>query len=167
MVPTLLFQAGQLPLAPAAGVNQELAWQMLQAQDEQIRQQSAQIAQMTVLLQRALELANTNARAAAAPVAGPVVNTSGSGGEATVTTTVDTSGPMEVDTGLRSRYAEELNEAEQSSFEVKQAALVTGKAARSTNLWFLLKQSMSRFQRAVAIARYGCARLGLLGIADL
>ena len=35
---------------------------MLQAQDDQIRQQSAQIAQMTVLLQQALELANANAR---------------------------------------------------------------------------------------------------------
>ena len=48
---------------------------------------------------------------------------------------------------------QKLSEAEQSSVEVKQAALVTGKAAKSTKLWFLLKQSMSRFQRAVDLAR--------------
>ena len=79
---------------------------MLQAQDDQIRQQSAQIAQMTVLLQQALELANANARAAAATAAGPVVNTFPTGGEAAATTTADTSGPMDVDTGFCARGAQ-------------------------------------------------------------
>ena len=35
-----------------------------------------------------------------------VVNTFPTGGEAAATTTADTSGPMDVDTGLRSRRAE-------------------------------------------------------------
>ena len=87
VVPSLPGLAGQLPVLPGASVNQELARQMLQAQDDQIRQQSAQIAQMTVLLQQALELANANARAAAATAAGPVVNTFPTGGEAAATTT--------------------------------------------------------------------------------
>ena len=49
---------------------------------------------------------------------------------------------------LDDRYANELCEAESSTAEVKQSALMVGKAARSTKLWFLLRQSMAKFQRA-------------------
>ena len=49
---------------------------------------------------------------------------------------------------LDDRYAEELREAATSVVEVSQVALPVGKAARSTKLWFLLRQSLSKFQRA-------------------
>ena len=49
---------------------------------------------------------------------------------------------------LDDRYAEELREAATSVVEVSQVALSVGKAARSTKLWFLLRQSLSKFQRA-------------------
>ena len=45
---------------------------------------------------------------------------------------------------LDDRFAEELEESEQSTVEVKQV----GRAARSSKLWFLLRQSLSKFQRA-------------------
>ena len=49
---------------------------------------------------------------------------------------------------LDDRYAAELAEAETSSVEILQATLDVGKAARSTKLWFLLRQSLAKFQRA-------------------
>ena len=51
--------------------------------------------------------------------------------------------PMELD----DRYATELQEAISSNVEVLQVKLEAGKAARSTKLWLLLRQSMSKFQR--------------------
>ena len=48
---------------------------------------------------------------------------------------------------LDDRYATELQEAISSSVEVLQVNLEAGKAARSSKLWFLLRQSMSKFQR--------------------
>ena len=48
---------------------------------------------------------------------------------------------------LDDRYATELQETMSSSVEVLQVKLEAGKAARSTKLWFLLRQSMSKFQR--------------------
>ena len=39
-------------------------------------------------------------------------------------------------------------EAETSTVEILQATLDVGKAARSTKLWFLLRQSLVKFQRA-------------------
>ena len=49
---------------------------------------------------------------------------------------------------LDDRYAEELSEAASSNVEVPQSGLTQGRAARSTKLWFLLRQSLSKFQRA-------------------
>ena len=43
---------------------------------------------------------------------------------------------------------QKLREAATSVVEVSQVALSVGKAARSTKLWFLLRQSLSKFQRA-------------------
>ena len=48
---------------------------------------------------------------------------------------------------LDNRYAEELREAATSVVEVSQVALSVGQAA-STKLWFLLRQSLSKFQQA-------------------
>ena len=49
---------------------------------------------------------------------------------------------------LDDRYAEELTEAETSSVDIQQSELDVGKAARSTKLWFLLRQSLAKFQRS-------------------
>ncbi|CAE7394891.1 unnamed protein product, partial [Symbiodinium pilosum] len=49
---------------------------------------------------------------------------------------------------LDDRFAEELREAATSDVEVSQIGLSVGRAARSTKLWFLLRQSLSKFQRA-------------------
>ena len=49
---------------------------------------------------------------------------------------------------LDDRFAEELDESEQSAVPVQQSTLDVGKAARSSKLWFLLRQSLSKFQRA-------------------
>ena len=54
---------------------------------------------------------------------------------------------------LDDRFADELQEAEQSAVPVEQSKLDVGKAARSSKLWFLLKQSMSKFQRAQDLIR--------------
>ena len=54
---------------------------------------------------------------------------------------------------LDDRFANELQEAEQSAVPVEQGKLDVGKAARSSKLWFLLKQSMSKFQRAQDLIR--------------
>ena len=54
---------------------------------------------------------------------------------------------------LDDRFADELQEAEQSAVPVKQSKLTLAKAARSSKLWFLLKQSMSKFQRAQDLIR--------------
>ena len=48
---------------------------------------------------------------------------------------------------LDDRFSEELQEAIESGVEVRQIALSKGKAARSTKLWYLLKQALSGFQR--------------------
>ena len=53
---------------------------------------------------------------------------------------------------LDDRFADELQEAE-SAVSVEQSKLDVGKAARSSKLWFLLKQSMSKFQRAQDLIR--------------
>ena len=47
---------------------------------------------------------------------------------------------------LDDRYATELAEAETSTVEILQATLDVGKAARSTKLWFLLRQSLAKFR---------------------
>ena len=49
---------------------------------------------------------------------------------------------------LDDRFAEELREAATSDVEVSQVGLSVGRAARSTKLWFVLRQSLSKFQRA-------------------
>ena len=54
---------------------------------------------------------------------------------------------------LDDRFADELQEAEQSALSIEQSKLDAGKAARSSKLWFLLKQSMSKFQRAQDLIR--------------
>ena len=54
---------------------------------------------------------------------------------------------------LDDRFADELQEAEQSAVPVEQGKLDVGKTARSSKLWFLLKQSMSKFQRAQDLIR--------------
>ncbi|CAE7794221.1 unnamed protein product, partial [Symbiodinium microadriaticum] len=146
--------------------------QMMQAQDEQIRAQASQVAS-----------GSGPATAEQAPAA--------SSGDPSGPT------PMDVDTGIRSRraenyipslpqlnfasmttrhaeirvwssyrdeltswlcllddrFADELQEAEQSAVPVEQGKLDVGKAARSSKLWFLLKQSMSKFQRAQDLIR--------------
>ena len=52
------------------------------------------------------------------------------------------------------RFSEELQEAIESGVEVRQIALSKGKAARSTKLWYLLKQALSGFQRGVDLAKF-------------
>ena len=158
--------------------------QMMQAQDEQIRAQAAQVQQLTNLVKDLAVLGVQNASQTATSAAANVPASSSG----------DTSGPapMDVDTGIRSRRAEnyiptlpqlnfasmntrhaeirvwsaykeeltswlcllddrfpeELDESEQSAVPVRQSALDVGKAARSSKLWFLLRQSLSKFQRA-------------------
>ena len=55
---------------------------------------------------------------------------------------------------LDDRFSEELQEAIESGVEVRQIALSKGKAARSTKLWYLLKQALSGFQRGVDLAKF-------------
>ena len=55
---------------------------------------------------------------------------------------------------LDDRFSEELQEAIESGLEVRQIALSKGKAARSTKLWYLLKQALSGFQRGVDLAKF-------------
>ena len=171
---------------------------MLQAQDEQIRQQAAQLQQMSAMLTQALQLASANAAnahiaaAAASSSTSPTPGGDPSAAPANPSTPVD----MEVDSGVRNkraegyipqlpqlnyasmtsrhaeirvwtayrdeltswlcllddRYATELQEAISSNVEVLQVRLEAGKAARSTKLWFLLRQSMSKFQRGQDLA---------------
>ena len=158
--------------------------QMMQAQDEQIRAQAAQVQQLTNLVKDLAVLGVQNASQTATSAAGTAAASSSG----------DPSGPapMDVDTGIRSRraenyiptlpqlnfasmntrhaeirvwsaykeeltswlcllddrFAEELDESEQSAVPVQQSTLDVGKAARSSKLWFLLRQSLSKFQRA-------------------
>ena len=66
---------------------------------------------------------------------------------------------------LDDRYAEELSEAASSSVEVPQSGPTAGRAARSTKLWFLLRQSLSKFQRARDFVQLiKCARKVLLPV---
>ena len=51
-------------------------------------------------------------------------------------------------------FSEELQEAIESGVEVRQIALSKGKAARSTKLWYFLKQALSGFQRGVDLAKF-------------
>ena len=188
-----------LPQEPSAnqgsldGNTVNLFRQMMQAQDEQIRAQASQVQQLTELVKN-LALAGVQNAAQAASLTGPATAEQAPGGSSS-----DPSGPapMEVDTGIRSRraenyipslpqlnfasmttrhaeirvwsayrdeltswlcllddrFADELQEAEQSAVAVEQNKLDVGKAARSSKLWFLLKQSMSKFQRAQDIIR--------------
>ena len=183
----------QLPVAPGVAQQMEFTRAMLQAQDEQIRQQAAQLQQMSAMLTQALQLASANAAnahiaaAAASSSTSPTPGGDPSAAPANASTPVD----MEVDSGVRNkraegyipqlpqlnyasmtsrhaeirvwtayrdeltswlcllddRYATELQEAISSNVEVLQVRLQAGKAARSTKLWFLLRQSMSKFQR--------------------
>ena len=183
----------QLPIAPGVAQQMEFTRAMLQAQDEQIRQQAAQLQQMSAMLTQALQLASANAAnahiaaAAASSSTSPTPGGDPSAAPANASTPVD----MEVDSGVRNkraegyipqlpqlnyasmtsrhaeirvwtayrdeltswlcllddRYATELQEAISSNVEVLQVRLEAGKAARSTKLWFLLRQSMSKFQR--------------------
>ena len=183
----------QLPVAPGVAQQMEFTRAMLQAQDEQIRQQAAQLQQMSAMLTQALQLASANAAnahiaaAAASSSTSPTPGGDPSAAPANASTPVD----MEVDSGVRNkraegyipqlpqlnyasmtsrhaeirvwtayrdeltswlcllddRYATELQEAISSNVEVLQVRLEAGKAARSTKLWFLLRQSMSKFQR--------------------
>ena len=183
----------QLPVAPGVAQQMEFTRAMLQAQDEQIRQQAAQLQQMSAMLTQALQLASVNAvnaqnaAAAASSSTSPTPGGDPSAAPANASTPVD----MEVDSGVRNkraegyipqlpqlnyasmtsrhaeirvwtayrdeltswlcllddRYATELQEAISSKVEVLQVRLEAGKAARSTKLWFLLRQSMSKFQR--------------------
>ena len=167
--------------------------QMMQAQDEQIRAQASQVQQLTDLVKN-LALAGAQNAAQAASGNAPVTAE-----QAAAASPGDPSGPtpMDVDTGIRSRraenyipslpqlnfasmttrhaeirvwssyrdeltswlcllddrFADELQEAEQSAVPVEQSKLDVGKAARSSKLWFLLKQSMSKFQRAQDLIR--------------
>ena len=167
--------------------------QMMQAQDEQIRAQASQVQQLTDLVKN-LALAGAQNAAQAASGSAPVTAE-----QAAAASPGDPSGPtpMDVDTGIRSRraenyipslpqlnfasmttrhaeirvwssyrdeltswlcllddrFADELQEAEQSAVPVEQSKLDVGKAARSSKLWFLLKQSMSKFQRAQDLTR--------------
>ena len=166
---------------------------MMQAQDEQIRAQASQVQQLTDLVKN-LALASAQNAAQVASGSGPATAE-----QAPATSSGDPSGPtpMDVDTGIRSRraenyipsfpqlnfasmtarhaeirvwssyrdeltswlcllddrFADELQEAEQSAVPVEQGKLDVGKAARSSKLWFLLKQSMSKFQRAQDLIR--------------
>ena len=175
-----------------------LARQMLQAQDDQIREQSSQLAKMGEMLTQALELANRNAVAfQQAAASAPTSPAQAAGTASSSPPAADAPTAMEVDTGLRSRraesyiptlpqlnytamatrhaeikiwtsykeeltswlcllddrYAEELTEAETSSVEIRQSELDVGKAARSTKLWFLLRQSLAKFQRSQDLLR--------------
>ena len=181
-VPTL---PQQLPVNPGLDDNTvNLFRQMMQAQDEQIRAQAAQVQQLTNLVKDLAVLGVQNASQTA----------TSAGGTAAASSSGDPSGPapMDVDTGIRSRraenytptlpqlnfasmntrhaeirvwsaykeeltswlcllddrFAEELDESEQSAVPVQQSTLDVGKAARSSKLWFLLRQSLSKFQRA-------------------
>ena len=73
---------------------------------------------------------------------------------------------------LDDRYATELQEAISSSVEVLQVKLEAGKAARSTKLWFLLCQSMSKFQRGqdlvhlIEVKQMGKCRIRTLAFAE-
>ena len=181
-VPTL---PQQLPVNPGLDDNTvNLFRQMMQAQDEQIRTQAAQVQQLTNLVKDLAVLGVQNASQTATSAAGTAAASSSG----------DPSGPapMDVDTGIRSRraenyiptlpqlnfasmntrhaeirvwsaykeeltswlcllddrFAEELDESEQSAVPVQQSTLDVGKAARSSKLWFLLRQSLSKFQRA-------------------
>ena len=60
---------------------------------------------------------------------------------------------------LDDRFAEELDESEQSAVPVQQSTLDVGKAARSSKLWFLLRQSLSKFQRAQVCKIMSVSRL--------
>ena len=183
----------QLPVAPGVAQQMEFTRAMLQAQDEQIRQQAAQLQQMSAMLTQALQLASANAANAHVAAAttsswtSPAPGGDPSAASANASTPVD----MEVDSGVRNkraegyipqlpqlnyasmtsrhaeirvwtayrdeltswlcllddRYATELQEAMSSSVEVSQVKLEAGKAAQPTKLWFLLRQSMSKFQR--------------------
>ena len=177
----------------AGGLSESLVRQMLQAQDDQLRAQAVQLQQMGAMLQDAIKLATTTAQQvqqSAASSAAPVAGTADSSGDVAASSSDPV--PMDVDSGIRSRraenyipqlpqlnfagmssrhaeiriwtayreeltawlcllddrYAEELREAATSAVEVSQVALSVGKAARSTKLWFLLRQSLSKFQRA-------------------
>ena len=55
---------------------------------------------------------------------------------------------------LDDRFSEELQEAIESGVEVRQISLAKGKAARSTKLWYLLKQALSGFQRGIDLAKF-------------
>ena len=181
-VPTL---PQQLPVNPGLDDNTvNLFRQMMQAQDEQIRAQAAQVQQLTNLVKDLAVLGVQNASQSATSASGTAAASSSG----------DPSGPapMDVDTGIRSRraenyiptlpqlnfasmntrhaeirvwsaykeeltswlcllddrFAEELDESEQSAVPVQQSTLDVGKAARSSKLWFLLRQSLSKFQRA-------------------
>ena len=61
---------------------------------------------------------------------------------------------------LDDRYSEELQEAIESSVPVAQLSLSKGKAARSTKLWYLLKQALTGFQRGTDIAKFVELRQG-------
>ena len=177
----------------AGGLSESLVRQMLQAQDDQLRAQAVQLQQMGAMLQDAIKLATTTAQQvqqSVASSAAPAAGTADGSGDAAASSSDPV--PMAVDSGIRSRraenyipqlpqlnfagmssrhaeiqiwtayreeltawlcllddrYAEELREAATSVVEVSQVALSVGKAARSTKLWFLLRQSLSKFQRA-------------------
>ena len=183
----------QLPVAPGVAQQMEFTRAMLQAQDEQIRQQAAQLQQMSAMLTQALQFASANAANAQNATATTSSSTSPTPGGNPSASSANASTPvdMEVDSGVRNkraegyipqlpqlnyasmtsrhaeirvwtayrdeltswlcllddRYATELQEAISSNVEVLQVRLEAGKAARSTKLWFLLRQSMSKFQR--------------------
>ena len=61
---------------------------------------------------------------------------------------------------LDDRYSEELQEAIESSVPVAQLSFSKGKAARSTKLWYLLKQALTGFQRGTDIAKFVELRQG-------
>ena len=177
----------------AGGLSESLVRQMLQAQDDQLRAQAVQLQQMGSMLQDAIKLATTTAQQvqqSAVSSAGAVGDNAGGSGDVAASSSDPV--PMDVDSGIRSRraenyipqlpqlnfagmntrhaeiriwtayreeltawlcllddrYAGELREAATSAVEVSQVALSVGKAARSTKLWFLLRQSLSKFQRA-------------------
>ena len=84
-----------------AGLSETLVRQMLQAQDDQIRAQAGQLQQMAQMLQDAIKLATANAQQAA--------STSGASGavEGVGDATASSNPvPMDVDSGIRSRRAE-------------------------------------------------------------
>ena len=169
-------QAPAVAQSNDAGLSGELVRQMLQAQDDQIRAQASQLQQMGAMLQDAIKLATANAQQAASASGATAPAAIEGGGDAAASSSDPV--PMEVDSGIRSRraenyipqlpqlnftgmtsrhaeiriwtayreeltawlcllddrYAEELSEAASSNVEVP--------------LWFLLRQSLSKFQRA-------------------